>query len=662
MSNQGMLRIGTQDQFLRKNQLNQFHPTPSHRKTSQTKPQSIDQIPDNALEKFYLYKQKKNDVRMKEQLNKQNQRTSQNSIGQQNQFFINANFVKHQSSQQKRSVQSVTIEAIESVQRTIKTDMGNATSFLHKAKSLDQDDQIQQVKHHNVVVRFGNQDYYFYFEAHNNMKSIWFQILQRLHNNTYANPQECFANLKDKPSINQIVSFISQQHSIPIDYYIAQPELQFNVFMNSGLKLEALFLQIQSEQKVCLKDFIFLKNIGVGGFSLVYLVRKKDTGKFYALKLIDKEFIIAKKKQQIVLNERNIMTLLNSPFLLHLSYAFESRQFIVFVLEFCQGGELFFQLKQIKRMNEEQARFYIAEISLGLNEIHSLNILYRDIKPENILMDIQGHVRIADFGLSKPEISREEKAYSFCGSPEYMAPEMLLKQGHTQTVDFYCLGALLYELLTGLPPYYSTDTNQIYQDILYSKLTFPNDLNLSKDVKNLLMSLLNKNPNQRLGSSGGIQEILQHPFFSQIDLKQLMLKKVKPPFRPDPLRMNLDEKESQKGEQDFRKMIASNKGANLPVIFGSSFYYESPQEAQIKSVYKEWISQTNLQSNTSCVGSYHSQGKQTKPQDIVPLIQSVKNNPRSRQITNQKQQSQKAIGQKSSLEKINQERKFFSKI
>ncbi|CAD8173792.1 unnamed protein product [Paramecium octaurelia] len=662
MSNQGMLRVGTQDSFSRKNQFNQFHTTPSHRKTSLTKPLSIDQIPDNALEKFYLYKQKKSDVRMKQQLSKQSQRSSQNSIAQTNQFFINANFVSNQGGQQKRSGQSVTIEAIESVKRTIKTDMGNPASLLNKAKSLGQDEQMQQVKHHNVVVKFGNQDYYFYFEAHANMKSVWFQILQRLHDSTFANPQECYANLKDKPSVNQIVSFISQQHSIPIDYYIAQPESQFNVFMNSGLKLEAFFLQAQSEPKVSLKDFIFLKNIGVGGFSLVYLVRKKDTGKFYALKLIDKEFIIAKKKQQIVLNERNIMTLLNSPFLLHLSYAFESRQFVVFVLEFCQGGELFYQLKQIKRMSEEQACFYIAEICLGLHEIHSMNILYRDIKPENILMDIEGHVRIADFGLSKPEISRDEKAYSFCGSPEYMAPEMLLKQGHSQTVDFYCLGALLYELLTGLPPYYSTDTNQIYQDILYSKLSFPNDINLSKDVKSLLTQLLDKNPSQRLGASGGIQEILQHSFFAQIDFKLLMLKKIKPPFRPDPLKMNLDEKESQKGEQDFRKMIASNKGANLPAIFGSSFYYESPQETQIKSVYKEWIAHTNLQPNTPCMASYHSQGRSTKSQDIVPLVQSVKNNPRSRQILNQKQQSQKAVVYKSSLEKINQERRFFSKI
>ena len=113
-------------------------------------------------------------------------------------------------------------------------------------------------------------------------------------------------------------------------------------------------------------------------------------------------------------------------------------------------------------MSEEQACFYISEICLGLEELHRLEILYRDIKPENILMDIEGHVRIADFGLSKPLIGRDEKAYSFCGSPEYMAPEMLLKSGHNRLIDYYCLGALLYELLTGLPPYYSSETSKIY--------------------------------------------------------------------------------------------------------------------------------------------------------------------------------------------------------
>ncbi|CAD8214862.1 unnamed protein product [Paramecium octaurelia] len=179
--------------------------------------------------------------------------------------------------------------------------------------------------------------------------------------------------MQDKLSVNQILSFVSQQLSIPINYYVAQPELQFNVLMNPGLKLEAFLSQAQLETKVSLKDFIFFVENHCEEFFL-------STGKFYAIQFIDKEIIIAKKKQQIILNERNIMTILNSLFLLHLSFAFESIQFVVFIPEFWEGGELFFQLKQIKGIRELQ---YIAEIWFvcippidfkGLNEIHSTNI------------------------------------------------------------------------------------------------------------------------------------------------------------------------------------------------------------------------------------------------------------------------------------------------
>jgi serum/glucocorticoid-regulated kinase 2 len=160
------------------------------------------------------------------------------------------------------------------------------------------------------------------------------------------------------------------------------------------------------------------------------------------------------------------MAYLDQPFIVKMHYAFESRKYLVFVLEYCSGGELFYLLRKVKRMSEEEAFFYFAEICLGMKHLHDNNIVYRDIKPENILIDFEGHVRIADFGLSKPHMEPEDVAYSFCGSPEYMAPEMLLKSGHNFQLDLYCLGALLFELITGLPPYYSRDTDEIYNRIL----------------------------------------------------------------------------------------------------------------------------------------------------------------------------------------------------
>lgn len=146
-------------------------------------------------------------------------------------------------------------------------------------------------------------------------------------------------------------------------------------------------------------------------------------------------------------------------------------------MDLCAGGELFYLLHQRGRMQERQAKFYFAEILLGLEFIHSKGIVYRDLKPENVLLDIDGHIKLADFGLSKYLPSLMSLTNSFCGSPEYMSPEMLNGQGHGFAVDYYSLGAILFEMLTGLPPFYSTDRMQMYQDIVDSNLSYPDYLN-----------------------------------------------------------------------------------------------------------------------------------------------------------------------------------------
>ena len=146
-------------------------------------------------------------------------------------------------------------------------------------------------------------------------------------------------------------------------------------------------------------------------------------------------------------------------------------------MDLCTGGEIFYHLSKLKQMTEEQAKFYFAEILLGIEHLHSLNIVYRDIKPENILLDLDGHIKIADFGLSKI-IGAKQRSYSFCGSPEYMSPEMLTCVGHDKRLDIYCLGALLFEMLTGLPPFYERDQNMMYERIINERVTLPSDLEL----------------------------------------------------------------------------------------------------------------------------------------------------------------------------------------
>lgn len=169
------------------------------------------------------------------------------------------------------------------------------------------------------------------------------------------------------------------------------------------------------------------------------------------------------------------------------------------------------------------------------------------MKPENILLDAEGHVRIADFGLSKPNMGERDVAYSFCGSPEYMAPEMLKKEGHTLAVDNYCLGVLLYELVTGLPPFYSKDINKIYASILNDPVTFPSNVELSKELKDLLVRLLAKNPGNRIGSKDGLAEVLVHPWFGNLSMTALLEKKLPPPFVPDPLKFYFHLHDNTKG-------------------------------------------------------------------------------------------------------------------
>ncbi|KAM3135462.1 hypothetical protein pb186bvf_012481 [Paramecium bursaria] len=358
--------------------------------------------------------------------------------------------------------------------------------------------------------------------------------------------------------INKICQFQTVSKNIPHDYYLSIPGGALSLFQGITLQLQPLYSQVQTQKRVGLRDFSLVKCIGVGGFSRVYLVRKKDNGKFYALKLIDKKFIMENSKEIIVQNERDIMARMDNQFVTPLHYAFETKYYIAFVLDYCAGGELFYHLRKLRRLNEMDAKFYFVEICIGMAYLHSQNIVYRDIKPENILLDLQGHLLLSDFGLSKPDMSPDDFAYSFCGSPEYMAPEMLLKTGHNYLVDCYCLGALLYELVTGLPPFYSHNTNEIYNSILTENIQFPPYVQISNTLKELIHSLLQKEPSERLGQNGGIVEILTHPWFQDVDFESIVGRKLPAPYRPDPLKYNFDEEEFNKGDAEFRKQYSAN--------------------------------------------------------------------------------------------------------
>ncbi|KAJ8326366.1 hypothetical protein BDV3_005907 [Batrachochytrium dendrobatidis] len=309
------------------------------------------------------------------------------------------------------------------------------------------------------------------------------------------------------------------------------------VSMNGSDKPESIgeirvqfVFRVAKNKHLAVEDFELLKVIGKGSFGKVMQVRKKDTGRTYAMKIIKKAHIVERDEVSHTLAERNVLTKLQHPFIVPLKYSFQSSEKLYLVLAFVNGGELFHHLQQEGKFSEDRAKFYTAELLCALECLHGLNIIYRDLKPENILLDYSGHISLCDFGLCKLNMKEGNKTNTFCGTPEYLAPEVLIGQGYTKSVDWWTLGILLYEMLSGLPPFYDENTNIMYRKILQDELKFGDDM--SPDAINLLSKLLNRDSAARLGANGA-QEIKSHPFFAEVDWRKLMGRKYAPPFRPN---------------------------------------------------------------------------------------------------------------------------------
>uniref|UniRef100_A0A0A9Y1E0 non-specific serine/threonine protein kinase n=1 Tax=Lygus hesperus TaxID=30085 RepID=A0A0A9Y1E0_LYGHE len=284
----------------------------------------------------------------------------------------------------------------------------------------------------------------------------------------------------------------------------------------------------KTTNKVRIEDFELLKVLGRGSFGKVIQVRHKITGKIYAMKIFKKKAVVAHNQMEHIRTERRILEMLQHPFLLTLRYSFQSKEKLYLVLDYFQGGELFFHLKNVRRFPEEVARIYVAEIALALGHLHKLGYIYRDLKPENILLDTAGHICLADFGLSK-DIS-DEKAHTFCGTPEYLAPEIIAGKGHDKAVDWWSLGILLYELTVGIPPFYDPNINTMYVKILKGVLHFPPFF--TEECKSIIVGLLNRCPEKRLGSFNDVEDIKNHPFYANFDFDKLLRKEYDVSFKP----------------------------------------------------------------------------------------------------------------------------------
>ncbi|XP_062350791.1 ribosomal protein S6 kinase beta-2 isoform X2 [Cinclus cinclus] len=281
--------------------------------------------------------------------------------------------------------------------------------------------------------------------------------------------------------------------------------------------------------------FELLRVLGKGGYGKVFQVRKvqgTNTGKIFAMKVLKKAKIACNAKDTAHTRaERNILEAVKHPFIVDLIYAFQTGGKLYLILECLSGGELFMQLEREGIFLEDTACFYLSEITLALGHLHSHGIIYRDLKPENIMLNSQGHIKLTDFGLCKESIHDGAVTHTFCGTIEYMAPEILVRSGHNRAVDWWSLGALMYDMLTGSPPFTAENRKKTIDKILKGKLVLPPYL--TPDARDLLKKFLKRNPSQRVGGGpGDAADVQKQPFFRHINWEDLLARRLDPPFKP----------------------------------------------------------------------------------------------------------------------------------
>ncbi|XP_017278839.1 cGMP-dependent protein kinase 1 [Kryptolebias marmoratus] len=283
--------------------------------------------------------------------------------------------------------------------------------------------------------------------------------------------------------------------------------------------------------------------LGVGGFGRVQLMTTINHGKYYAMKRVSKKQIVAKRQEEHMLFEKKILKAIQCDFIVKLYAAFKDSRYIYMVMEFCGGGEIWTKLKEVGRFDEPVSVFCTACVVEAYAYLHKKSIMYRDLKPENLMLDMRGYIKLVDFGFAK-ELVRGEKTYSFVGTPEYMAPEIIKNQGHDFAVDFWSLGILIFELLVGSPPFSSSEPHKIYTKILDGVLKFPPYL--SEASKSIISKLCRPRPGQRLGNTkNGIKDVRHHRWFSSMNWHKLRMGHLDAPtvrlIRKGPCYINFDQ-------------------------------------------------------------------------------------------------------------------------
>ncbi|KAI9332251.1 camp-dependent protein kinase catalytic subunit beta, partial [Obelidium mucronatum] len=271
-----------------------------------------------------------------------------------------------------------------------------------------------------------------------------------------------------------------------------------------------------------LSDFHFIRTLGTGTFGRVYLSKYRDSDQYYAMKMLNKADLVRMQQLEHVACEKQILHEINFPFIVNLVCTFQDDRHLFMLMEYVVGGELFSHLRRAGKFSNDMARFYAAEIVLAIEYLHDRDIVYRDLKPENLLLDHHGHIKITDFGFAKKVIDR---TWTCCGTPEYLAPEIIETKGHGKAVDWWALGVLIFEMLAGYPPFYDEDVLRLYEKILDGKIFFPPHFDVA--ARDIVKRLCTEDRSKRLGNlKGGSMDIKKHRWFRGVDWTLLLEKKV----------------------------------------------------------------------------------------------------------------------------------------
>jgi protein-serine/threonine kinase len=278
-----------------------------------------------------------------------------------------------------------------------------------------------------------------------------------------------------------------------------------------------------------LEDFKHLKVLGQGSFGKVLLVKNERNDKLYAMKILDKKYIVKRKQVTHTQTERALLEKLKHPFIVRLNYAFQDSKKLYFLTEFLQGGELFFHLRKNSGYKEKAVRFYMCQILLALEYMHDNNYIYRDLKPENILIDKEGNIKLTDFGLSKVISNNADinTTNTLCGTLEYIAPEIFKRKPYDKSIDWFSFGVVLYEMLTGQLPFHIK--NEEFDESKYKNIKYPEKM--SPEAKELIEKLIEIEPEKRLGYNSS-DEIRNSAFFKEVDFEKVYNKEYRPPFKP----------------------------------------------------------------------------------------------------------------------------------